>query len=62
MKFKANDWLDTKDRQVYYGIDGYIDGRWLHVATDGNPLFFTTKEERDEYIKVLQKRSENMGK
>jgi hypothetical protein len=55
MEFKANNWLDTNDRSIHYGIDGSVDGEWLHISSDGKPLFFPTAEERDAKMKELRK-------
>lgn len=55
MKFKANNWLDTSERSILYGIDGFVDGEWHHVSSDGKPLFFPTAEERDAKMKELRK-------
>lgn len=62
MKFKANDWLDTKTHEVHYGIDGFQDGQWYHIASEGKPLFFDNAKDRDERIKLLRERAKELGK
>jgi hypothetical protein len=54
LKFKANNWLDTKDHKVLYGIDVKINGTWHHASADNQPLFFDTPEARDTKLKELR--------
>jgi hypothetical protein len=54
MKVKPNDWLDTGTREVFYGIDAFVDGAWHHLASDGKPLFFKSAVERNMKIKELR--------
>lgn len=56
MRVKPNNWLDTTTREIFYGIDAFIDGVWHHLASDGKPLFFKSAEERNSKIKELRKR------
>lgn len=56
MKFKKNDWFNTNSdngSSVKYGIDVTKDGETMHISEGENPLFFDTKEERDEKVKEL---------
>ncbi len=55
MKFKKNNWFDSKELKVFYGIDAKVDNEWHHAAEDGKPLLFDTSEERDEKLKELRK-------
>ncbi|MFZ4857937.1 MAG: hypothetical protein ACOYL3_16225 [Desulfuromonadaceae bacterium] len=55
LRFKANNWLDTKAHKVFYGIDVKMNGTWHHASADNQPLFFDTAEERDSKIVELRK-------
>jgi hypothetical protein len=55
LKFKANNWLDTKAHKIYFGIDVKMNGTWHHASADNQPLFFDTAEERDLKIVELRK-------
>jgi hypothetical protein len=54
IKFKPNDWLDTKTMTIKYGIDGLYSNQWMHCSENGKPLFFDTATERDNKIKELR--------
>lgn len=36
LKFKANNWLDTKAHKVLYGIDVKMNGTWHHYGKHHN--------------------------
>lgn len=55
MRTKTNDWYDSSEKKVYYGIDIYFNGEWHHAAEDNEPLLFETREERDAKRKELRK-------
>jgi len=65
MKFRVSQWLDTnnldvKESPIVYGIQvNRGDGSgWLHVAENGEQLFFQTPEAAVEKVDELEARYE----
>lgn len=52
MKMKLNRWLNTKTGTVKYGIDVRHDGKWVHLAYGGKPMFFLKERCAKDYIKA----------
>jgi len=63
MKFRVSQWLDSsnldvEEMPIVYGIQankGNGNG-WVHVAKDGEPLFFDTPEAAGEKLDELKAR------
>jgi hypothetical protein len=44
-KFRLCQWLNTKEMKRQFGIQGYVNGHWLHCSENGKPLLFDKKAE-----------------
>lgn len=54
MRFRKTTWLDTKTSKPVYGIKAEYKGKFYNAMSEGKPLFFDKKEERDQKIKDLK--------
>lgn len=58
MRTRAFDWLDTKTNTPWYGIECFVNGKWMQLydKEKGLPMLFLTEAERDNMRAVLRKR------
>ncbi len=53
-KTKINQWFDSKNDTMFYGIDAFVNGEWVHVSEGKKPLFFTDKKDAQKKMKELK--------
>jgi len=58
MRTRAYDWLDLATMTPWYGVECYINGKWmpLYNKEEGRPTLFETEEKRDAKRAELRKR------
>lgn len=56
MRTRAADWLNTETMRTMFGFQVYHEGRWRHVAENGKPLIYETREARDDKRAEYRKR------
>lgn len=52
-KARRNDWYNTTTSEVLHGVDAFVDGKWLHVAQNGQVLFFDLPCDADGFALAL---------
>lgn len=61
LKYRAKDWLNTDTMEAVYGVQAHFKGSWVHVARNGEPLFFDTEYERTDWLKKARKKLKLVG-
>jgi len=58
VRTREADWLDTKSMKTLFGIQVRVRSRWCYAHSDGKPLIYATKAERDAKRAELRRQPE----
>lgn len=54
-KYRSVTWFNRKKREVVYGIDAKINGKWYHVVEGRNKLFYFDRKDAIKKVRILNK-------
>lgn len=54
IEIRPNDWINVNTLTEIFSLQIKHNGKWCHVHSNGEPLFFDTAQERDEKIAELK--------
>lgn len=54
-KFRVHKWVNVEKRKPVFGIQGCVNGVWMHCSEDGQPIFFDTIGEARIKVRELNR-------